>query len=205
LHYYVSNNVWDPLSITQTLYACSYDSWYVYSNVISRGGAVQTYPNSQMTFESRPKLSAFDSLPSSFAESTTPSGIDYAYDFAYDIWINGYGGQGATELMIWNYNNGPLPPGTLEGAFSDDGHTYDVYVFGAAPSGDYIAFVATANFTSVTLDLADFFLYPTSKGWIDHGSSGKLWQVDYGVEIRSTSGHTEKFEFTNFSVAPVYA
>jgi hypothetical protein len=202
--YYVTNNMWNPLSVTQTLYTCDYDSWYVESTMTSRGGAVQTYPNSQMTFGNRPKLRALESLTSSFAESTEPSGNGYDYEYAYDIWINGYGGTGYSELMIWNYNDGQTASGTDEGTFRDGGHTYAVHLAGTAASGDYIAFVATSNFTSGTINLVHFFRYAISRGWIERGPSAKLWQVDYGVEICSTGGHRATFAFTDFDVDPVY-
>ncbi|MGH9089725.1 MAG: GH12 family glycosyl hydrolase domain-containing protein, partial [Acidimicrobiales bacterium] len=203
--YYVSNNMWNPISAAQTLNTCNYNSWYVDATMTSQGGAVQTYPNSQMTFDNQPGLGTLSSLCSSFAESTTPSGSGYDYEYAYDIWINGYGGAGSSELMIWNYNNGQAPGGNLQGSFVDGGHTYDVYVSGNASSGDYIAFVATSNFTSGSYNLVDFFDHAIDAGWIDGGSSGKLWQVDYGLEIGSTGGQLAKFAVTNFDVAPAYA
>lgn len=196
--------MWNPISVTQTLHTCNYDSWYVDSTMANQGGAVQTYPNSQMTFHNQPRLSTLNSLSSSFAESTTPSGSGYDYEYAYDIWINGYGGARVTELMIWNYNDGQTPVGNLQGTFADAGHTYRVYLSGTPSSGDYIAFVATSHFTSGTFNLVDFFNEATSKGWVDGGSSAKLWQVDYGVEICSTDGQLAKFDFTNFDVDPVY-
>jgi hypothetical protein len=202
--YVVSNDMWNPLSVRQTLYACGYHSWYVVSTMTSRGGAVQTYPNSQMTFARRPRLAALSSLASSFSESSTPSGSGDDYEYAYDIWINGYGGRGASELMIWNDNHGQSPGGSLQGTFTNEGRTYDVYVTGTASGGDYVAFVSTSNFTAGTLNLVDFFRAATSEGWIDHGSAARLWQVDYGVEICSTGGRPATFDFTNFDVRPLY-
>ncbi len=203
--YYVTNNMWNPLSVHQTLSSCSYDRWYVEASMTSQGGAVQTYPNAQMTFDHRPALRSLASLSTTFADATRPSGRGYDYEYAYDIWINGYGGAGTSELMIWNYNNGQSPGGTRMGTFATGGHTFDVYLSGTASSGDYVAFVARSNFTSGTYDLVAFFQHAVAKGWVEHTSAAKLWQVDYGVEICSTNGHRARFGVGNFDVSPVYA
>lgn len=197
--------MWNPLSVEQTLYACNYHSWYVMSTMSGRGGAVQTYPNAQMTFAARPRLGILGSLTSVFGESTEPSRSADDYEYAFDIWVNGYGGPGTSELMIWNYVHGQVPGGTLRGTFTDRGRTYDVYLSGSASGGDYIAFVARSNFTSGALDLVDFFRVAVAQGWIDHGYSARLWQVDYGVEICSTGGRPATFGFTNFDVVPGYS
>jgi outer membrane biosynthesis protein TonB len=210
-NYEVTNDMWNAESVTQTLYACNYNSWYVKSNMTSQAGAVQTYPNSQMTFNNEPAISSLTGLTSAFADGSTPSGSGFDYEYAYDIWINGYGGSTHTELMIWNYNDGRSPGGNLAGSMTIDGHTYDVYESGnfdtcsPAPCGGmYLAFVATSNFTSGSDNLLDFFNYAVSRGWISGGSSAKLWQVDYGVEICSTNGTTATFDFDNFNVVPSY-
>jgi hypothetical protein len=210
-NYEITNDMWNPESVTQSLYACNYDSWYVKSNMTSQGGAVQTYPNSQMTFNNEPAISSLTGLTSAFADGSTPSGPGFDYEYAYDIWLNGYGGNTHTELMIWNYNDGRSPGGNSAGSVTIDGQTYDVYESGnfdtcsPAPCGGmYIALVSTSNFTSGDDNLLDFFNYAISKGWISGGSSGKLWQVDYGAEICSTNGTTATFRFTNFNVVPSY-
>jgi len=209
--YYVTNDMWNPESVTQTLYSCTYNSWYVRSNMTSQGGAVQTYPNSQITFNNEPAIRSLTGLTSAFADGSTPSGSGFDYEYAYDIWLNGYGGHTHTELMIWNYNDGQSPVGNSAGSVTIDGHSYDVYEDGnfdtCSPSpcgGIYLALVATSNFTSGNDNLLDFFNYANSKGWISGGSSGHLWQVDYGAEICSTNGTTATFDFTNFNVVPSY-
>ncbi len=210
-NYYVTNNMWNRLSVTQTLYSCNYNSWYVTSNMTSQGKAVQTYPNSQMTLNNQPAIGSLTGLSSTFTDGSTPSGPGFDYEYAYDIWLNGYGGQTHTELMIWNYNNGQLPSGKLAASVNIGGYTYKVYEGGnfdlcnPAPCGGmYLAFVATNSLTSGNYNLLDFFNYAISKGWIFGGSSGRLWQVDYGAEICSTNGMNATFDFTNFSVVPSY-
>lgn len=199
--YYVTNNMGRPISVHQTLSACNYNSWYVDSTMTSHGGAVQTYPSSRITFNNSPELSSFSSLTSDFAESTTPSGSGLVYDYAYDISINGYSGTAHSELMIWNYNNDQTPGGTKVGTTTSGGHTYSVFLGARSASiGDYIAFVATANYTGGSVNLLDFFKFAASKGWVSNGMSAKLWQVDYGVEICSTNGRPARFDFTNFDV-----
>ena len=58
--YYVHNNMWNqdfcPSQCSETLYACSYDNWYVVANLNdnSGDGAVKTYPNVHKDYASAP-------------------------------------------------------------------------------------------------------------------------------------------------------
>src|ERR1700690_1858283 len=49
-NYTVENNVWNPVKISQKLYACQHNSFYLSASVTNEGGAVQSYPSSQYTF-----------------------------------------------------------------------------------------------------------------------------------------------------------
>jgi len=200
--YYVTNDMGRPISVHQTLSACNYNSWYVDSTMTSHRGQVQTYPNSRITFNNTPELSSFSSLTSDFAESSTPSGSGLVYEYAYDILINGFTGAVHSELMIWNYNSDQTPGGSKVGTTTAGGHGYTVFLGArsASSNGNYIAFVATANYTSGSVNLLGFLKFAASKGWLSNGMSAKLWQVDYGVEISSTNGRPAKFDFTNFDV-----
>jgi Glycosyl hydrolase family 12 len=197
--YIVENDVWNPVQINQNLYSCGFDSFYVEANVKNVGAAVQSYPSSQYTFASPVRLSRFKSLTSDFRVSDPPTGSGLDYEFAYDIWFNGYGGDAHTEMMIWTYNDGRKPLGTqLPGLVTMDGHLFSVWEYGI--DGYVVTFKAVRNYTSGHTNLLPFFSYAASHGWLVHGTSTPLWQIDYGVELTGTSGFT-KFDFTDFDVA----
>ncbi len=193
--YFVANDAWNSsnYSVSQTLSACSYSNWYVRATMDnSKGdGAVKTYPNAHRDFSNSPAISSFSSITSTFAETSPGTGI---YEDAYDIWLNGIGGDNATEVMIWTDNHGQVPSGSAQGTVTVGGRTYTAY----KTSGNYIAFVPSANFTSGSMDLLAFFKWIMSKGWI--GSNATLGQVDYGVELVSTNGAPATFSFSNFTV-----
>ena len=193
--YFVANDAWNAsnYSVTQTLYACSYSNWYVVAsmNNNSGDGAVKTYPNSHRDFDNSPQINSFNSITSTFAETGPGTGI---YEDAYDIWLNGIASSGSTEVMIWNENHGQTPGGSEQGTATIDGRSYTVW-----RSGSYIAFVASTNFSSATMNLLGFFKWIMAKGWIPGNST--LGQVDYGVELVSTNNVPETFSFSNFSVS----
>src|SRR5262249_1572171 len=110
--YYVHNNMWNSAKYSpclSTLYARSYDNWYVVARMNNKkgDGAVKTYPNVHRDYGSVP-ISSFDSLTSRFAEMSPHVGI---YNVAYDIWMNGIAKPGCTEIMIWNENFNQVPGG----------------------------------------------------------------------------------------------
>ena len=192
--YFVANDAWNAgnYNVSQTLYACSSANWYVVATMDnSKGdGAVKTFPNSHRDFDNAPQINSFSSITSTFAESSPGSGI---YEDAYDIWLNGIGGANSTEVMIWTDNHGQTPSGSVQGTVTMGGRSYTVW-----KTGNYIAFVPSANFTSASMDLLAFFKWIMSKGWI--ADSATLGQVDYGVELVSTNGTPATFTFSNFAV-----
>jgi hypothetical protein len=193
--YFVYNNMWNINGYggTQTLYACSYNNWYVVANMNNdrNDGAVKTYPNVHEDFNER-RISSFHSITSTFAETGPRAGI---YEDAYDIWINGIASSGSTEVMIWNENYNQVPGGSVVGSVTFGGRTYKVWKNG----DNYIAFVANTNFSSGTLNLLEVFKWIIAKGWIP--ASSTLGQIDYGAEIVSTGGIPATFTFTNFEVS----
>jgi hypothetical protein len=192
--YFVANDMWnaDAYSVSQTLHGCSYSDWYAVAtmNNSNGDGAVKTYPNSHRDFDSLPAISSFSSITSTFAESGPGTGI---YEDAYDIWLNGIGGNGATEVMIWTDNHGQTPGGSKQTTVTLDGRSYSVW-----RTGTYIAFEAGSNFSSGTVNLLDFFKWLMSHGWV--ASNATLGQVDYGAELVSTNGVPATFSVSDFSV-----
>jgi hypothetical protein len=96
-------------------------------------------------------------------------------------------------LQIWTDNYNQVPSGGTVDTVTFDGASYDVH-----KSGSYIAFVATNNVTSGTLNLLSFFNYVIGKGWI--ASTSTLGAIDYGIELVSTGGADATFEVNDFSL-----
>ncbi|HEY7175398.1 MAG TPA: hypothetical protein VH442_10815 [Micromonosporaceae bacterium] len=192
--YYVHNNMWNnsvPLG-PETLYACAFNNWYVVSNQTDDAGAVKTYPNVHKDY-SGTRISSVSSLSSSFAATSPHEGI---YDVAYDIWTNGVATSSSTEIMIWTENFHQVPAGDKVRTVAFGGRTYNVWK--TADSG-YIAFVPTAVITAGTLNLLEMFKWTMAQGWL--AASSTLDQICYGVEIVSTGGANQTFDFTNFSIS----
>lgn len=191
--YYLTNDTWNAsgYNVASTMYVCDYNNWYaiVKEDNNAGDGAVKSYPNVHKDF-SEPKISSYNTISSSFAETSPHVGI---YEWTYDIWLNGVASNGSTEVMIWNDNFGQTPSGSVVATFSDGGRTYNVW-----KSGSYIAFVDKSNTTSGTVNLKNFFNFVISKGWIGSGST--IGQIDYGVEMVSTGGSPAKFVLNNFSL-----
>ena len=192
--FYVDTDTWNASSyqVSQTMYICDYNNWYVVANMNndSGDGAVKTYPNVHKDFDGAPLISSFGTIASSFAHTAPHVGI---YEFAYDIWLNGVASTGSTEVMIWTDNYHQVPSGSVIETVSFDGDDYQVY-----KSGSYIAFVATTNVASGTVNLLSFFNHIIAKGWIP--STSTVGAIDYGVELVSTGGANATFQVNDFSL-----
>jgi len=192
--FYVDTDTWNVAgySVTQTMYVCDYNNWYVVAKMdnASGDGAVKTYPNVHKDFNAAPAISSFSVISSSFGHAGPHVGI---YEFAYDIWLNGVASNGSTEVMIWTDNFNQVPSGSVQETVTFDGRSYKVY-----KSGSYIAFVDTSNVTAGTLNLLTFFNHIISKGWIP--STSTLGAIDYGVELVSTNGMDATFVVNDFSL-----
>jgi len=194
--YYIHNNMWNSAKYnpcTSTLYATSHDKWHVVTrmNNTKGDGAVKTYPNVHRDYRSVP-IDSFASLTSTFAETSPQVGI---YNVAYDIWINGIAKPGCTEIMIWNENFKQVPGGRYVQDVTFGDRTYKVY---KRASSGYIAFVATTNFTSGTVNLLDILKWSAAQGWFS--STSTVNQICFGVELVSTDDADARFEVTAFSI-----
>ena len=191
--YYVHNNMWNSSAGLgpETLYACSYNNWYVVSNQTNNAGAVKTYPNVHKDYSNVP-ISSFNTITSTFAASSPHVGI---YDVAYDIWTNGVATSDSTEFMIWTENYNQVPAGSQVANVTFGDRAYDVW---KTPDSSYIAFVPAVVFTSGTVDLLGIFNWAISKGWLPANST--LGQICFGVEIVATDGADATFQFTGFSI-----
>jgi len=191
--YYVHNNMWNSSAGLgpETLYACSYNNWYVVSNQTNSAGAVKTYPNVHKDYNNVP-ISSFNVITSTFAESSPHVGI---YNVAYDIWTNGVATSGSTEFMIWTENFNQRPAGSKVMTTPFGGRTYDVW---KTSDNHYIAFVPTIVFTSGTVDLLEMLKWAMTQGWLPSNST--LGQICFGIEIVSTNGSNATFYVTDFSI-----
>ncbi len=194
--YYVHNNLWNSAKYspcTSTLYASSYDNWYVVAKMNNKtgDGAVKTYPNVHKDYESVP-IGSFESITSTFVETSPHVGI---YNVTYDIWMNGIARPDCTEIMIWTENFKQTPGGRCVQDVTFDGRTYKVYK--RSRSG-YIAFVATNNFSSGMVNLLEIVNWAVAKGWCS--SKSTLHQICFGFETVSTDDADAKFQLSAFSI-----
>lgn len=194
--YYVHNNMWNSAKYTpctSTLHAASHDNWYVVTRMNDRtgDGAVKTYPNVHKDYRSVP-IDSLDAITSTFAETSPRVGI---YNVAYDLWINGIARPGCTEIMIWTENCHQVPGGRYVEEVTLGDRSFKVYT---TPNNRYIAFVATADFTSGTVDLLGFVKWAMAKGWLPAQST--LDQICFGVELVSTDDAEATFRVTDFSI-----
>jgi hypothetical protein len=192
--YFVFNNMWnvDAGPGPQTLYACSYRSFYVVSHQMDSAGAVKTYPNVQKNFYGVP-ISSFHGITSTFAETSPHVGI---YEYAYDVWLNGVATPGSAQIMIWVDTYNRVPTGSQVTTTTLGGHTYDVW---KTTDNSYVALVSTVTFTSGTLNLLEIFDWTIAQGWLP--SSSTLGQIDFGVEVVSTGAASATYLFNDFSIA----
>jgi hypothetical protein len=191
--YFVFNNVYNTTDAPgpQTISACSYQSWYVVSDQSSDAGAVESYPNVQMNFDEVP-VSSLHVITSRFAETSPHVGV---YEDAYDIWLNGVGEAGSTQILVWVDNFGRVPTGTKVTTATLGGRTYDVW----KTSDDmHIVLVATVTFTSGTVDLLEIVDWTIAQGWL--AATSTLGQIDFGVEIESTGGVSATYTFDDFAI-----
>ena len=202
--YYVTNDSWNAanyIGLSQKLYVCNYNLWSAIVTMNNATGdfAVKTSPNVQETWYPTPtKLSSWESITSQFSDIPPGVGSNYGiWEFEYDIWLNGLADSSSTEVMIWTYNNGQTPSGSLSGSFTSAGRTYDVYRRPAPRQ--YIAFVDRSSDLSGSVNLLDFFNYVISRGWMPRSST--LYQICNGVELVSTNSRSEKFTINNFSIS----
>lgn len=186
----VSNDVWDNYNISQTLYACAENSFYVTASASSgggEGGRVQSFPDANETLAAATPLSSLTSMYSNYRAYATPSCTGNDYEYANDPWWGGsteWSGK-STEMMIWAYTCNQVPAGTeLPGTITLSGESYTVWV-GNDSAGNIITFEATKNYTSDHTDLLAFAKWAQSNGYLPNAY---LWQMSDGAEICYTNG-----------------
>ena len=190
-HWWVNNDAWNGSHGPQSIYVCNQSSWYAISDQPNRSGAVETYPDTEYdvggrnTLSTKP-ISGFTSITSTFSEADPPAG---SWDAAYDLWLNNWG----TEIMIWNQWAGSQAywPGIAKTALTLDGVPYHFYKNGAE-----LMFFRDSQVSSGSVDILAAFDWLVSHGLVK--SSDVPTQLEYGVEIASTSG-SEAFPLTGLT------
>jgi len=190
--YYVHNNMWNA-STGETLYACTCSNWYVTATYPGTTD-VKTYPNVHKDIHPGVPLDHYHTITSTFAATAPRTGI---YDVAYDIWLNGVGWGGATELMIWTENHKQVPLGRIHAQVTFDGMTYNAWHY-QGRGANVITLVPEHVMTSGKLDLKAMFDWAIGKVWMPANST--VNQICFGVEICSTENRPATFCFTDFSV-----
>ena len=198
------NNMWNAAryNVSQTVEACSYRSWNVIATADNKSGdgAVKAYPNVHKDYRNwstgyEPPLSNYPTLSSTFAATGPNIGI---YNIAYDIWLNGVGNRGASnrEVMIWTYNQGQRPAGSVAASsLQFAGQTWTLW---ATEDNHILSFVPATNMASGTVNIRAMLDYLISRGRVPADPS--LGQIGYGVEIVSTNAVPATFNFTDFSL-----
>jgi hypothetical protein len=223
--YYAAEDEWGAggTGLAQHTVFCSHtadgNSPYWYAEATTPAGAdgsVKSYPNAHLDYHnwangSEPSVFDVDRDPttanvlrSSFTHTGPGTCAGCSYDWAQEIWLNGY----AVEVMIWTQYQTQHPSfadATKVDTVTIQGHTFEVWraVWGGTGTSrdGYIVFLPATQFSSENWDLMPFVTYMNGKGWL--GSAPTLSSVTYGVEICQTGGATKRFDVTDFSVTPL--
>lgn len=195
-NYVVSADIWNDENITQTIESCAQNSWQV--TVSASGTAVQSYPDSNITFGPDPAISSYKALTSNFRDGPLPTGPGLDYESAYDVWTapankpEWSDSKDTTETMLWTHTDGQVPAGSVTGQTKIDGQQFKVWYGGqlGSGSGDIVTFEAVGSWPSTDANLLPFFSYEASHGYLSQGTGDALEQIGYGYEVCSAPAGT---------------
>jgi hypothetical protein len=198
---------WNPTSalVGQELSANSMSDWQVQADLSSGNTAVLTYPDAQDTLtdptDNPVPFSSFAALTSTYA-SQMPSDAGTAgpaddYEAAYDIWLGHAGVNYGQEIMVWTDDHNQVPAGSDTGKTWTDSSTGAVYEIWAGSGNNPVTLVRKSNVTSGSVDLLSLFSWLQSAGY---STETGVNQIDYGFELCSTSGKTETFAVTGYTL-----
>ena len=190
-NWWVNSDAWNASHGPQTMKVCSQSRWYAVSDQPNNAGAVETYPDTEYDVggraaQSTKPISRFNSITSTFSEAYPSAG---SWDAAYDLWLNNW----SIEVMIWNQWAGAQGywPGVATQTLTLDGVPYRFY-----KNGSELMFFRGLQTTSGSVDILAAFKWLVSQGYVS--SSDVPTQLEYGVEIASTSG-SETFPMTGLT------
>lgn len=206
----VNNEVWNADEAgPQKLSVCSARSWFVESTQPKAGAdpsSIKSYPCTQTLF-SNPTLGSLigadRELSAKWAHEAPATG---EWNWAFDIWHNGWSSPKKKELMIWTEhryggdNLAPLPPGNAidKATATIDGKEFVAWRRDLQAAGDrgYIALVAKTAIRAGQLDLKQVYAWLISKGWMT--ATETLTALNYGVEIADTKQKPERFYLNDY-------
>ena len=190
-NWWVNNDAWNASHGPQTMHVCSQSRWYAVSDQPNHAGAVETYADTEYDVggrkaQSTEPISRFNSITSTFSEAYPSAG---SWDAAYDLWLNNW----SIEVMIWTQWAGAQRywPGVATRALTLDGVPYRFY-----KNGSELMFFRSSQTTSGSVNILAAFQWLVSHGYVS--SSDVPTQLEYGVEIASTSG-SETFPMTGLT------
>lgn len=215
---YVANqNVGANSTTTENVMATDPGSWQVTADALPLGyTGVQTFPDvQQLTNDwcgtgwggcaspTDTPLNSLTTLSITYSE-TSPTGPNDIYEFAPDIWSEGY----ASDIMFWADTHGRCDPGAYGGtilapAVVIDGQTWTVNRYGGA--GAEIIFVLDSNpavpdscaqQSSGTIDIKAGLDWLVANGFIP--GPEVLTQVNTGWEI--TSADNSVFTMNSYGI-----
>jgi Glycosyl hydrolase family 12 len=203
---YVANNMWGCGSIQpgkprahcgkQHITAWGPSYWWIHSDQAAGNTAVLSYPDVSQLFtdanNNNPAINSFDEIDSSFAIKNPTKGD---WEAAYDIWVSG---SLPNEIMVWTYNHGQTPAGSVVGHLTSYGQNFTVWATGKS-AGDTVSVVLNRNETTGTIHVIDIFRKLSSMGYVNLTKEG-LGEIDFGWEICSTGGVFQYFTVTNYNL-----
>ena len=204
---YVIQDAWNPAFalISQTVSANNMSDWQVKADMAAGNRAVLSYPDAQDTVtdtsDNPVPFGDYASIISTFA-TQMPSDVGTAgaaddYEAAYDLWLGHDGANYDQEIMVWTDDHNQVPAGSDTGATWTDPLTGVVYEIWAGNNDDPVTLVAKSNMTMGAVDLSSLFSWLRSNGYSDETG---INQLDFGFELCSTSGRTETFDVTDYTL-----
>jgi hypothetical protein len=188
---------------SQVLSANSGSTWQVAANLSAANKAVLSYPDTQEVVTNSSgdptPLADYDTLTSSYTDALPSSpGASDDYEAAYDLWLGAGTVSGSQEIMVWTDNHGQTPSGRDTGKTWTDASTGDAYEVWASSPGNPVSLVAKKNATSGSVGLLTMINWLKTNSYI---TSTGINQIDYGFELCSTSGATETFSVSAYSIS----
>ena len=200
-------DAWNPASalISQTVSANNMSDWQVQANMAAGNRAVLSYPDAQDTItntsDNPVPFGNFAALTSTYAaqmpSDAGTAGLEDDYEAAYDIWLGHDGSDYNQEIMIWTDDHNQVPAGSDTDATWTDPSTRVVYEIWAGNNDDPVTLVAKSNPASGSVDLLSLFTWLQANGYSNETG---INQIDYGFELCSTSGQTETFKVTSYTL-----
>jgi hypothetical protein len=199
-----------PSGSSQSMTAYDLGNWYTVDSFPTGNTSVETYPNSDVLYNSGVTVDSLVPMTGSFWHNMNLNSNTDA-EAGWDIWLNGQ----AQEVMIWTQmsNRGepggctsesPLAQATFGGSNGVVPYVWDLFQCGSERIWELDPAQFNSSFSGVyglsigSVDIGAMLQYLENIGNIP--ASSTLEQVEYGFEICSTGGENEEFELNGFSV-----